>query len=103
MGIVYHPARMVNRRAGDAEGHGLDSGQKSKFVVVGPVGSVGNSRSEFSKRRWGTWAGPPPGRCRSRMAVFGGAVHVLHGRGTVHSAESVPSLHLEPMAERVAV
>ena len=46
MGIVYHRRQAVKGALG------LLLQQNQIVVVVEPVGSVGNSRSEFSKRLW---------------------------------------------------
>ena len=59
MGIVYYRAGRVKRRCFVRTCRPrFFSPRIKKLVVFGPVVSVGNSRSEFSKRLWGTWAAP---------------------------------------------
>lgn len=84
MGIVYYRPRPVKFRCLARPRHPpFFSPRIKKLVVVGPVGSVENSRSEFSKRLWGTWVALSCGTLvpnRKRA----GAAHVLHWCGTVH-------------------
>ena len=70
MGIVYYRASTVKFRCFARPRHSpFVSPRIKKLVVVGPGVSVENSRSEFSKRLWGTWSRTPPGGASARFAA----------------------------------
>jgi len=88
MGIVYQSKGAVKLAASSPFCSGLGQERNHFVVVVEPVGSVGNSRSEFSKRRWGTWAGPPPAadlvarRSSAGLSTFSTGAALSTGAGT---------------------